>query len=525
MNGVSIILFAAALAFALSRLSRVPGIPLLLMAGIGLQALAQWRGIKLPEDILNDMIQIGLAFLVFVAGVDLSPSRVKRRGRDVAILGTTQFLVLGLGGFGAALALQYDLITALYLGCALSASSTLVVVNQLQNRHQMFEPYGRLVLGVLLLQDLLVIVLMVVLLKTPEGFMELLTGLGGMLILGGTAWFIQRWATPRLCNRFKFDDEEMLIGALALLFFFSGLAFLLQLPILVGAFFAGFALSAFPIFGLVRAMLGSLSSFFLSLFFISIGMILVFPGIIMLIHGLVFIVVLVIVTVVLVTIIGEYLGYSTRVSIESGLLLSQTSEFSLVIALAGVAAGIISSEFFSLIALVTVSTMTLTPLIAREQVAWTLMKLHPRYRRGEPPAAELKDHVVILGLGRSGTRILKILQEHQFPAVVVDDDAAVIRRLIDQTIPCFQGDGSDRHVLERVHARQARLVVCSMRRIRDAQVALDFLKDSPAKVIVRTFEAEETAMVENAGGIAVPTADIAAERLLDWLSANNPQDK
>lgn len=520
MTGVAVLLLAAAVAFGFTRWSRLPAIPLLLLSGIALQALAQWRDIEIPTNLLQEMIEIGLAVLVFVAGIDLSPSRMRGRTRPILVLAILQFLVLGLIGFGSALALRYDIVTALYLGCALSASSTLVVVNQLQKRRQMFEPYGRLVLGVLLLQDLFIIILMVILIKSPEGLMETLFGLGSMVLLGLLALVIHRWGVPRICHRLNLDSEELLIGALALLFVFTGLAHILGLPFLVGAFLAGFALSAFPMNGLVRGMLASISSFFLSLFFLSIGLILVFPGATMLLHGLIFIIVLVAVTVVLVTVIAEYLGYSTRASIESALLLSQTSEFSLVIALAGVAAGIISPEFFSLIVLITVSTMTLTPFVAREKVAWTLMKLHPRYRRGEPPAAELKDHVVILGLGRSGTRILNLLQEHQIPVVVVDDDAAVIRRLIDQEIPCFQGDGSDLRVLERAHARKARLVLCSMRRTRDAQVALDFLKDSPVKVMVRTFEAEETQMVEKAGGIAIRAAEAAAQKFIEWLEAN-----
>lgn len=520
MTGVAILLLAAAIAFGITRWTRLPAIPLLLLAGIGLQALARWRGVDIPQETLSEMIEIGLAVLVFVAGIDLSPRRMRGRVRPIVSLACFQFALLGLIGFGAAFGLGYDLSTSLYLSCALAASSTLVVVNQLQSRRQMFEPYGRLVLGVLLLQDFFIIVLMVLLLKAPDGVMPTVAGLGGMLFLGLLAWGIHRWGVPRVCHRFDLDPEELLIGALSLLFLFGGLAHFLELPFVVGAFLAGFALSAFPINGLVRGMLASLSSFFLSLFFLGIGMILVFPGAEMLLHGLIFIVVLVLATVILVTVVGESLGYSTRASLESGLLLSQTSEFSLVIALAGVAAGSISPEFFSLIALITVGTMTITPLIARENVAWALMKIHPRYHGGEPLTDELRDHVVILGLGRSGRRLLKLFQEQAIPVVVIDDDAAVIRMLIEEEVPCIQGDGSDPRMLERAYAPQARLVICSMRRTRDALTALEYLKESSAKVMVRTFEEADRKMVERMGALVIPSAEAAADQFLEWFAAN-----
>ena len=194
---------------------------------------------------------------------------------------------------------------------------------------QMFEPFGRLVLGVLLVQDVFIIVLMIVLLSYPEGFLSIISSLLGAIALGFVALTVHRKLIPWVTRQLSLDEEELMLGALGMLFAFSGTAYLLGLPFLVGAFFAGFALSAFPMNGLVRGMLGSLSSFFLALFFISIGAIITMPDLQLIEHSLIFIAVLIAVTVFLVTIVSEMVGYSTRTSIETGLLLSQTSEFSL----------------------------------------------------------------------------------------------------------------------------------------------------------------------------------------------------
>lgn len=523
MTGFTILLLAAAVAFGLARWSRLPVIPLLMLSGVGLRMLADASDMEVPEELLSGMIEIGLALLVFTAGAELSPRRMRGRARPIIIVAISQFLALGVAGVLTAVALGYDMMTAFYLGCALSASSTLVAVRHLQSRRQMFEPFGRLVLGVLLLQDVFIILIMVALVKAPGGAMAAAYGVAKALGLGVLALGVHKWLVPWVARKLRLDDEELMLGALAILFIFSGMAWLLELPFLVGALLAGFALSAFPMNGLVRGMLGSLSSFFLALFFISVGAYLTLPSTEMLWHSFVFIIVLIVVTVMLVGFVAEAVGYSTRASIETGILLSQTSEFSLLLAMTGVVTGQIGNGLFSMIALITVSTMTLTPFISRNKVAWSLMKLHPRYRKGEQACESLSDHAVLLGYGRAGARLMQYFKEHKIQVVVVDDDAAVIRKLISKGIPCIQGDGSDIRILELAHCRKARVVICSMRRARDAQQALDFLRDSPTKVLVRTFEPEDIKLVEEAGGYPVQTVRASTKTFLEWLDINLPK--
>jgi CPA2 family monovalent cation:H+ antiporter-2 len=523
MNAMAILLLAAAIAFGVSKFLRLPAIPLLLLCGAALGALLDYKAVEVPDELLKEMIQIGLAVLVFTAGVELSPRRMRGRTRAITILAVSQFFILGASGVVTALFLGYGWTTALYLGCALSASSTLVVVRHLQQRRQMFEPYGRLVLGVLLLQDIFIVLIMVALLKAPHGWPMVLQGMANAMVLGLLAAGFHRWLVPFLFKRLRLDDEELMLFALAVLFAFSALAYMLRLPFLVGAFFAGFAISAFPMNGLVRGMLGSLSGFFLALFFISAGAYLILPDLTMIVHSLIFIGVLVLVTVFLVAIIAEAVGYSSRAGVEAGVLLSQTSEFSLLLALTGVASGQISSELFSMIALITVSTMTLTPFISRESVALRLVKWHPRYRKGENACKTMKNHAVLLGFGRAGPPTLRALIERGMEMVVVDEDASVIRQLIAKDIPCVQGDGSDIRTLERAHCRQAKVVFCSMRRTGDARLALEYLKGCPTRVVVRVFEPSEEKIVRDAGGEPLQTAYASAAQFLFWAEVNLAQ--
>jgi Kef-type K+ transport system membrane component KefB len=520
MTGVAILLLAAALAFAGARLLRLPVIPLLLVAGMGLRVLADNMGVELSPEFLAEMVQIGLAVLVFTAGIELSPHRMKGRAQPIIIVAVSQFILLGAAGLLTAIALGYDWTTAFYLGCALSASSTLVVVRHLQMRQQMFEPYGRLVLGILLLQDVFIILIMVALVRSTEGLNSSLMGVLYTIGLGVLAYGLHRGPVPWITKKVSLDDEELMLAALALLFVFCGLAWLLDLPYMVGALCTGFALSAFPMNGLVRGLLGSLSGFFLALFFISVGTFVVWTGPTALWHSAIFIVVLIVVTVVFVSIIAEAVGYSTRSSVETALLLSQTSEFSLLLAFAGMSFGQISAELFSIIAIITVSTMTLTPFLAQERVARALMKLHPRYHRGESACQKMEDHAVLLGFGRAGQANLRTIRDSGLGVIVVDDDAAVIRRLIADGIPCIQGDGSDPQLLAQAHAREARVILCNLRRSRDALEALKYVRNAPTTVIVRTFEPREAAEIEQAGGIPVRSPQATTQTFVNWFEVN-----
>lgn len=521
MSGLTLLLLAAAIAFGLSRLLHLPPIPLLMLSGVGLRMLAEYSDIQLSELLLGEMIEIGLAMLVFTTGADLSLRRMRGNKNGILIVATAQFVALGITGICTAIFLDYTLTTALYLGFALSASSTLVVVRQLQQHQQMFEPFGRLVLGVLLVQDVFIILLMVALLSYPEGFLATVSSLAGTIALGFLALLLHKKLIPWVAQDLKLDEEELMLGAFGMLFTFSGIAHLLGLPFLVGSFFAGFTLSAFPMNGLVRGMLGSLSSFFIALFFISIGAILTMPDQQLIEHSLIFIAVLIIVTILIVTIVAEIVGYSTRTSIETGLLLSQTSEFSLLLAYTGIASGFITQDLFTMIVLITVSTMTLTPFLAQKKVRWLLMRVHPRNRRGEKSCDKYKDHAVLLGYGRAGPRTLKFLHEKGLDVVVIDEDAAIINQLVDQGVPCIQGSISNKRLLKHTNCRQARVVICSKRQSYDAHIALDYLRDYPVKVIVNTFEHSEADYVRSAGGYPVETALASSRKFIEWLDANS----
>lgn len=513
MEGIAFLLFAAAFAYGVAHLFNVPVIPALLVTGIVL-AVSD----TLPVELLEDTLVLGTTMLLFVAGMELNPKRTRAQ-RDAAIkVGTFQFFALAAVGLLSALALGYALVHAAYMALALTASSTLVVLRLLQRRGQLFEPFGRLVLGVLLLQDLFVLLLIPLVMDIPQGPGALLINVVAMAAMVGLATLVFRYAAPWM-EQFDQEEEILLLLLLAVLFVFVGMSDFLGLPLITGAFLAGVALSRFPLSGMARTHLGSISEFFSALFFIALGALIGIPSALELVHALALTLVVVLVTPPLVTVITERAGMSSRAAIESGLLLAQTSEISLVLGLLGLIAGQITETVFTVIAIVTLLTMLLTPWMTTYRVADWLMRHRPSgvtpQRRSVDRDRPRSGHVLVLGSGSTGMPILETLLASGADILVIDDDPVVIDRLRDAEISCMRGDASDPELLREAGADRARIITSTIRRPRDNQRLLEVARGVPT--LVRVFDEDDADWIRELGGTPILASHAAADEVLRWF--------
>lgn len=512
MEGVAILLAAAAAAYAVARGLDLPAVPVLLVAGLALAAIG-----GVPADLLEDALVLGATFLLFVAGSELNPRRTRTQRNTAIRVGTLQFFLLAAIGFTAALVLGFGRVDAVYLALALTASSTLIVVQLLQRRGQLFEPFGRLVVGVLLLQDLFVILLIPLVTRVPQGLAPTIAGIVGTIALMALAYACYRWVSPFLLR--AGEGESLLLAALALLFIFVGLTDALGLPLVTGAFLAGVALSRFPVNAAVRSQLVSISDFFSALFYIALGALIGVPDGLVIVRAVILAALVVVLTPPLVAAIAERYGFSGRPAIEAGLLLAQTSEISLVVGLYGLMAGQIDADVFRVIALVTLSTMVLTPFITTDRVVWRLMRLHP-LRAQVTAAIPESGHVLLLGSGTTGLPLLETLLTAGNDVVVVDDDPVVIERLRDADIPCIRGDASDLEVLRRANADRARIISSTIRRPRDNRRMLEFARGVP--VLVRVFDEHDAAWIRELGGTPIIYSQAAAQEMMRWFDVAFP---
>jgi len=509
MTALALLLLAAAIGFWVAHVFRIPALPLVILLGMATSAV-----FPIPEDFLEDALILGVTVVLFVAGIELNPARVGRyRGAAIRI-GLIQFLALGGVGLGAALLMGFSVQSAAYLGLAISASSTLVVVRILQQRQELYTAMGRTVTGILLLQDLLVVLLIPVVTGIGEGPAAVGIGLASTLALVAFAAVVLRWVAPKLIPWVSEDEEFLLLTVLGMLFVFLGLAWLMEVPLFVGAFLAGVALSSFPVNGLVRGQVTSLGNFFSAVFFAGLGASLVLPSGVELFQALLLTLLLLVLTPPLVAFISERNGFSARAGIGNGLLLAQASEFSLVVGLQGVVLGQLSEGAFSIIALVTVLTMILTPMVATRRVTMALMRLHPFNAPDlqDPPP---EDHILLVGCGSSGVRLLETLVGIPREIWVVDDDPVVVDRVRDAGFSVVKGDVTDVEVLRNAGADRARAVVSTLRNREDCSVLLALASDVP--VIARAFDHEDAEWFEERGGIGVSYSDAALDGFLEWF--------
>ncbi len=513
MMTLTALLLAAAAALGLARATRLPAVPFLLASGLALGSL--WPALHGQVD---DLLLLGLTVLMFAAGIELNPNRVGRHWKPAFEVGLVQFAVLGLAGWALARFFGIPAQAALYVGMATAASSTLVVVRLLALRGELAQPTARLVLGVLLLQDLLVILMIPILARSEQGLPAMAGGLLGVLALTALAFVCQRQVFPRLILARQSEDEGLVMAVMAILFAFLGLAWWLGLPLVAGAFLAGFALSEFPVSSVVRGQLGSLWDFFGALFFTALGAVVQVPDLQVLLAAGALAGMVLVLTPLLVALVAERAGLSARGSVEAGLLLAQTSEFSLVLGLHGLGAGILDPLTFSIVVLVTALTMLLTPLLTLPQVTRKLMYLHPSRRRRchasvcRRPDQPLpsQDHVVVLGCGETGGLLLEHLDPET--TLAIDQDPSVVADLCERGFQCVRGDGVDRALLERVGACRARVVVSTMARVGDNLKIIRSV--APVPVLVRVFDTAHARRLEEEGGIPILHSEAAASEFL-----------
>ncbi len=510
MLTLTLFLGLAAIGHALARWRRLPVVPILLVIGIALPLVG--AGIERGEA--RRFVELGIAFLVFNAGIELNPQRFLHHTRQVLGVGLGQFVLIGYAGFQVAFWMGFGWTPSLYLGFAAAASSTLVVIGQLKASQQMFQPFGRLVTGVLLFQDALMIGIIVALTHVNGGAGSIFGSLGLFALLAALAGAVHVWLLPWVERLFHPDAETLLLLALAVLFLFLGAAHALGLPLIAGAFLAGFTLSVFPLNGLLRGLLSSLSEFFQALFFTALGSLVLFTSWWIPVQAIVFAGLVIVLTPVVVTCLAEWLGQSSRNALESGLLLAQTSEFSLVIGLVGVAAGHLDEAMFSVIALTAALTMMITPFLATDQVVWALLPFHPGHRKPiEYP--KIEGHTLLIGFGSAGMWLVKDLHKAGHQVLVVDEDASVIAHCEKSRIACLRGEGTDPRLLQRAGIRAAQLVLVNLPRPMDA---VKIVREAAGtRVIARVFEEADAARVQEAGGIPVSTAEAAFNHFYEWF--------
>ena len=365
LQNMSIILITAVLVLLIFNKLKLPTMIGLFITGIVLGHVVN------DTSMISTLSELGVIFLLFIIGLEFSVEKFSAIKRYALIGGILQVaittILITLLGF----ALKLPWTSALFLGFLVAFSSTAIVMKIMQQRHITHSVQGRVTLGILIFQDIAVII---VILLTPilggeSVELHLLPQLAvkavglGLLIFAGAKWFIP--LALRDAARTKNRDLFLLLT----LFICMGTTFatsLIGIGPELGAFIAGLLISRTEYSHQTLGYIQPFQDVFMSLFFISIGLMVnlhLFLANIGIIVMLTVIIVIINFSATFVT--GMALKLPTKVSVSIAILLSQIGEFSFVLAKEGMAYGLMTSQFFSVFLGVSILTMSLTPFLEK----------------------------------------------------------------------------------------------------------------------------------------------------------------
>jgi predicted dehydrogenase/Kef-type K+ transport system membrane component KefB len=475
--------------------------------------------------------------------VTCSSGAVYMGGRPVALAtGLGQVVFTSVVGFLICLGLGMAVVPAVYVAVALTFSSTIIIVKLLSDKREIDALHGRIAVGFLIVQDIVVVVVMIALSAFGAAGEAVNPVAAGLLIAGKGVGFLavvgllMRYALPPLTRWLARSQELLILFAVAWAMLLASVGGVIGFSKEVGAFLAGVSLASTPFRESIGGRLVSLRDFLLLFFFIELGagLDLSLLGEQVLGAAVLSVFVLVGNPLIVMAIMG-YMGYRKRTGFLAGLTVAQISEFSLVLGALGVALGHIEPVTMGLITLVGLVTIGLSTYLilyshpVYERIApWLSVferKMPYRERHAEPPPAGVD--FILFGLGRFGSNIARSLRRHGATVLGIDFDPEVIAAWHAHGHPAQYGDAEDPELAASLPLAQARCVVCTAPQRETNLSVLQAVREYgfKGKVVLTAHHTRDAQALREAGAdlVLLPFVEAAREAAADLLAATKDQ--
>lgn len=465
------------------------------------------HGLSLIADVhqVELLAEIGVVLLLFTIGLEFSISKLNQMrqlvlgGGSLQVLGT--ILLIG----GGAWLLGLPPAQAVFFGFLLALSSTAIVLKILMDRGEIDSPQGRFAVGILIFQDLCVVPLM---LLTPVlSGKEATSAVAILLVLGKVAltvtliFSLSRLVVPRLLFEVvKMRSPEVFIISIILICLGTAWATSqIGLSLALGAFLAGMVIAESEYSHQVLTNILPLRDGFISLFFISVGMLMDVRT--LLNHPLevagTLSAILIVKTVV---VVGSVLvlGYPLRVAVLVGCALAQVGEFSFVLSRVGWEWGLITPQLNQYFLSASVISLLLTPFAIHisPKLAGGIGRLRwverwfpgRKFEELKPEQVDIRDHVIIVGYGPGGRNLSRVLKAIEVPYCILELNGETVRRMRRNGEPIYYGDAASPEVLKHLVIHHARALVVAVSDPASIRRAVRVARDLNPRlyIIVRT---------------------------------------
>ena len=535
---IAALLAVAAVAGAIGILLRQPLIVAFIAAGI-LVGPSGFEWVT-ASDQVDLLAKIGVALLLFVVGLKLDLHIIRTLGPVALATGLGQVVFTSIMGYAIAIALGMTPVTALYVAVALTFSSTIIIVKLLSDKKEIDALHGRIAVGFLIVQDIVVVLVMIGLTALGVGTaaepgqfaLKMLAVLIKGLTMLALMALLMRYVLPRLTHRLARSIELLILFAIAWAILLASIGDALGFSKEVGAFLAGISLASTPYRESIAARLAGLRDFLLLFFFIDLGAGLEIDTLGAQLGAAVVLSLFVLIgNPLIVMVIMGVMGYRKRTGFLAGLTVAQISEFSLILAALGLSLGHLEAETVGLVTLVGLLTISgSTYMILYSHALYERLspwlgifeRRHPYREAAYDGTAEGNEDVIVLGLGRYGQGVSQVLRQRGRHVLGVDFDPETVRTLQRDGYAIRYGDAEDPEFLGSLPLTRVNWVISTAP---ERQVNLALLQglDHHAyqgRVAVTAHNCHDAELLRQAGAnlVLLPFADAseqAANRLLD----------
>ena len=530
---IGVILALAAVGGVLAQVLRQPLIVAFIAVGILLGPAV--LGMVGRSNEIELFARLGIALLLFVVGLKLDLHIIRTVGPVALASGLGQVIFTSVVGYVIALLLGMSHVTAIYVAVALTFSSTIIIVKLLSDKREVDALHGRIAVGFLIVQDIVVVLVMITLTAFGQsdgagidlGWKALMILLKGILMLLTVA-ALMRYVLPALLHRLARSSELLMLFAIAWAVAGAMAGDALGFSKEVGAFLAGISIASTPYREQVAARLVSLRDFLLLFFFIELGATLDLATIGTQVGAsIIFSLFVLIGNPLIVMAIMGFMGYRKRTSFLAGLTVAQISEFSLILAALGLSLGHLQAEtvgLITLVGLITISASTYMILYSHVLYArlapwlWVFERKVPYREPAGPVADQGEVDILLIGLGRYGAVLAESLRERGCRLLTVDFDPVAVQRHARDGYAVRYGDAEDPEFLATLPLQQVRWVVSTVRDRSINRMLLHGLRQQhyPGKIAIAASSRQEAYVFEQEGVdmVLIPYADAAKEAMI-----------
>lgn len=527
-SNFAIIIVAAALMGFLATRTGQPTIIAYILTGLLLGPAA--LGLVSPGALTETMAELGLAFLLFLLGIKMRLEEIRHVLTPIIKISLPQMALVALVGTGTALLLGFGLWESVLIGLAVMYSSTAVIIKMLTDKGTATSLHGKIDIGVLLMQDIVVVILLAILAAgQPDSAVEVLTTLGTVLVLvalvGIVAVLSSRYILPPIFRRIAGDTQVFFLIAISWAFLFLFVSEELDLSIEMGAFLAGIAIAQMPYSKELQARVSPLTDLFILVFFVSVSLELDATALFTYWQeAIIAALVLMPAKFAIFFFLIDWQGFDLETTFLGSVNMIQVSEFGLIVGAVAVTGGFIDEGILGFLTLVALLTMSVSVyVITYNSLLFERVKpvLKGWVGGGEdrPQPEEYHDHVVIIGFDEIARRAILLLEERYEQIVVIDRNVEEIEAIEAAGYDAVFGDAKYGKIRKEAGVKYADFVFSSSVQTDVNHLLLEEVNENATMFVEAEWPEDAAELYDRGAGFVIMAPQLSAEQLSRYLES------